>query len=33
MKNEQVKKMMDEAVNGEYIWEGIGPECSQIRIP
>ena len=23
MKNEQVKKMMDEAVNGEYIWEGI----------
>ena len=25
MKNEQVKKMMDEAVNGEYIWEGIKP--------
>ena len=25
MKNEQVKKMMDEAVDGEYIWEGIKP--------
>ena len=25
MKNEQVKKMMDEAVDGEYIWEGVKP--------
>ncbi len=23
MKEQQVKKMMDEAVNGEYIWEGV----------
>ena len=33
MKNEQVKKMMDEAVNGEYIWEGIKPSPVRIRIP
>ncbi|MDO4312652.1 MAG: 23S rRNA (uracil(1939)-C(5))-methyltransferase RlmD [Eubacteriales bacterium] len=25
MKSEQVKSMMDEAVNGEYIWEGVSP--------
>lgn len=25
MKEQQVKKMMDEAVNGEYIWEGVLP--------
>ena len=25
MKEQQIKKMMDEAVNGEYIWEGVLP--------
>ena len=25
MKEAQIKKMMDEAVNGEYIWEGVKP--------
>ena len=25
MKESQIKKMMDEAVNGEYIWEGVKP--------
>ena len=25
MKEEQVKAMMDEAVNGDYVWEGVSP--------
>ena len=25
MKKEQVKAMMDEAVNGDYVWEGVSP--------
>ncbi|MDO4473981.1 MAG: 23S rRNA (uracil(1939)-C(5))-methyltransferase RlmD [Eubacteriales bacterium] len=29
MKSQQVKEMMDEAVNGDYIWEGVSPSPVQ----